>query len=33
MQHRIIITPEREMEGITADIILVQIVDSVEIPR
>lgn len=33
MQHRIIITPEREMEGITADIILGQIVDSVEIPR
>ncbi len=33
MQHRIIITPEREMEGITSDIVLNQIIDSVEIPR
>ncbi|MFV0531053.1 MAG: AAA family ATPase [Flavobacteriales bacterium] len=33
MQHRIIITPEREMEGITSDVVLNQIVDSVEIPR
>lgn len=33
MQHRIIITPEREMEGITSDIILNQIIDSIEIPR
>ncbi len=33
MEHRIIITPEREMEGITSDIVLNQIIDSVEIPR
>lgn len=33
MQHRIIITPEREMEGITSEIVLNQIIDSIEIPR
>ncbi|APD07807.1 uncharacterized protein UJ101_02307 [Flavobacteriaceae bacterium UJ101] len=33
MQHRIIITPEREMEGITSEVVLNQIIDSVEIPR
>ncbi len=31
--HRVIITPEKEMEGITANEIIRQIVESVEIPR
>ena len=31
--HRILLTPEREMEGMTADQVVKQIVDSIEIPR
>ena len=31
--HRILLTPEREMEGFTAEKVVQQIVDSVEIPR
>ncbi len=33
LQHRVVVTPEREMEGISASEIIKQIVDSVEIPR
>jgi MoxR-like ATPase len=33
LQHRIIVTPEREMEGITSIEIIKQILESVEIPR
>lgn len=33
LQHRVLVTPEREMEGITAAQIIKQIIDSVEIPR
>ena len=33
LQHRVVVTPEREMEGITSTEIIRQIVDSVEIPR
>ncbi|QLE01587.1 MoxR family ATPase [Galbibacter sp. BG1] len=33
IQHRIIITPEREMEGVTAKQIINQIIQNVEIPR
>lgn len=33
LQHRIIVTPEREMEGVTAKQIIKQIIQSVEIPR
>ncbi|HKX85220.1 MAG TPA: MoxR family ATPase [Flavobacterium sp.] len=33
LQHRIIVTPEREMEGITSIEVIKQIIDSVEIPR
>ena len=33
LQHRVIVTPEREMEGITSVEIIRQIIDSVEIPR
>ena len=33
LQHRVIVTPEREMEGVTSKKIIEQIIDSVEIPR
>lgn len=33
LQHRVVVTPEREMEGITAAEIIKQIIDTVEIPR
>lgn len=33
LKHRVVISPEREMEGITANEIIKQIIDSVEIPR
>ncbi len=31
--HRIILTPEKEMEGVTCKEVIKQIVDSIEIPR
>ncbi len=33
LQHRVIVTPEREMEGITSKQIIEQIIEAVEIPR
>ncbi|NER14097.1 AAA domain-containing protein [Leptobacterium flavescens] len=33
LQHRIIVTPEREMEGVSSKQIINQIIQSVEIPR
>ncbi|MEQ6124141.1 MoxR family ATPase [Pseudotenacibaculum sp. MALMAid0570] len=33
LQHRVIVTPEREMEGLTSQQIVQQIIESVEIPR
>lgn len=33
LQHRVIVTPEREMEGISSTEVIKQIVESVEIPR
>jgi len=33
LQHRVIITPEREMEGVTTKQIINQIIEAVEIPR
>lgn len=33
MGHRIILTPEREMEGLTAKKVVQQIVESIEVPR
>lgn len=33
LHHRVIITPEREMEGITSKDIIKQIIETVEIPR
>lgn len=33
LQHRVIVTPEREMEGLTSKHIIKQIIEAVEIPR
>ena len=33
LNHRIILTPEREMEGITSQKVVSQIMESIEIPR
>jgi len=33
LRHRIIVTPEREMEGFTADRVVQQIIETLEIPR
>jgi MoxR-like ATPase len=33
LRHRIILTPEKEMEGITADDLIDNIIKAVEVPR
>ncbi|MEZ4858199.1 MAG: MoxR family ATPase [Flavobacteriaceae bacterium] len=33
LHHRVIVTPEREMEGLTNDTIITQIIEMTEIPR
>ncbi len=33
LRHRVMLTPEREMEGMTADKVIEMIVQSVEVPR
>ncbi len=33
LRHRIMLTPEREMEGITTDKVVQQIMEAIEIPR
>ena len=33
LRHRVILTPEREMEGMTTDKVIEMIVQSVEVPR
>lgn len=33
MRHRIILTPEKEMEGITADELIENIIKTIEVPR
>lgn len=33
LRHRIILSPEKEMEGVTADEIVKQIIDKIEVPR
>jgi len=33
LQHRVIVTPEREMEGLTSKLIIKQIIETLEIPR
>ena len=33
LRHRIVLTPEREMEGATPDDIVAQILQKIEVPR
>ena len=33
MRHRIILTPEKEMEGISADELVLNIINNIEVPR
>ena len=33
MRHRIILTPEKEMEGVTADELIENIIKNIEVPR
>jgi len=33
LRHRVILTPDKEMEGITADEVVVQIINKIEVPR
>jgi len=33
LRHRIILTPEKEMEGLTPDELIDRIIKSIEIPR
>ena len=33
LRHRIVLTPEKEMEGITCDAVIQQLIDKIEIPR
>lgn len=33
LRHRVIVSPEREMEGLTSDEIIKQILETIEIPR
>lgn len=33
LRHRIILSPDKEMEGVTEDIVIKQIIQSMEIPR
>lgn len=33
LRHRVVVSPEREMEGLTADEIIRQILENIEIPR
>ena len=33
LRHRVALTPDKEMEGVTTDDIVKQIIDKVEVPR
>jgi MoxR-like ATPase len=33
LRHRIILTPEKEMEGITPDDMIKKMIESVDVPR
>ncbi|WP_262486912.1 hypothetical protein [Geofilum rubicundum] len=33
LTHRVILSPEKEMEGVKPEAVIRQIVDSVEVPR
>jgi MoxR-like ATPase len=33
LNHRIVVAPEREMEGLSSENVIEQIIESIEIPR
>jgi MoxR-like ATPase len=33
LRHRVMLTPDKEMEGVTADEVIKQIIDKIEVPR
>jgi MoxR-like ATPase len=33
LKHRIILTPEKEMEGVTTNEVIKQLIEQVEVPR
>jgi MoxR-like ATPase len=33
LRHRLLLTPDKEMEGVTADDVIKQVIHSIEIPR
>ena len=33
LRHRVALTPEKEMEGISVDVVIQQLIDKVEVPR
>ena len=33
LQHRVVVAPEREMEGMTGQEIILQILETIEVPR
>jgi MoxR-like ATPase len=33
LRHRVMLTPDKEMEGVTPDEVLQQIIDKIEVPR
>ncbi|MFT3824122.1 MAG: MoxR family ATPase [Chitinophagaceae bacterium] len=33
LRHRIVLTPEKEMEGVTTDDVITQIIQAIEVPR
>jgi len=33
LRHRILLTPEKEMEGVNTDQIITQVIHKIEVPR
>jgi MoxR-like ATPase len=33
LRHRLMLTPDKEMEGVSADEVLSQIINKIEVPR
>ena len=33
LRHRVMLTPDKEMEGVSTDEVISQIIDKVEVPR
>jgi MoxR-like ATPase len=33
LRHRVMLTPDKEMEGLTPDDVIAQIIQKIEIPR